>query len=56
MMSLKLTKLIAKIIETFANINPFINIKESEAVHYSTLIKLAEKYSIEVPINDGKIK
>ncbi|MGJ0354110.1 ferritin-like domain-containing protein [Aliarcobacter cryaerophilus] len=46
----------SKIIETFGNINPFINIKESEAVHYSMLIKLAEKYSVEVPINDWKDK
>ena len=46
----------SKIIETFGNIDPFINIKESEAVHYSMLIKLAEKYSVEVPINDWKDK
>ena len=46
----------SKIIETFGNINPFINIKESEAVHYSMLIKLAEKYGVEVPINDWKDK
>lgn len=46
----------SKIIESFGNINPFINIKESEAVHYSMLIKLAEKYGVEVPINDWKDK
>ncbi len=46
----------SKIIETFGNINPFINIKESEALHYSILIKLAEKYGVEVPMNDWKDK
>lgn len=42
----------SKIIEKFGNINPFSNIKEAEAVHYSVLISLAQKYSVEVPIND----
>ncbi|MBL3520758.1 DUF2202 domain-containing protein [Arcobacter lanthieri] len=42
----------SKIIEKFGNISPFINIKEAEAVHYSVLIQLMQKYNIEVPIND----
>ncbi|WP_418180282.1 ferritin-like domain-containing protein [Aliarcobacter lanthieri] len=42
----------SKIIEKFGNITPFINIKEAEAVHYSVLIQLMQKYNIEVPIND----
>ncbi|RXI28622.1 ferritin-like domain-containing protein [Aliarcobacter trophiarum] len=46
----------SKIIETFGNISPFSNIKEAEAVHYSVLIQLAEKYEIEVPINDWRDK
>lgn len=48
----------SKVIEKFGNINPFSNIKEAEAVHYSVLINLAQKYNVEVPINDwaDKIK
>ncbi|WP_418179198.1 ferritin-like domain-containing protein [Aliarcobacter lanthieri] len=42
----------SRIIEKFGNITPFINIKEAEAVHYSVLIQLMQKYNIEVPIND----
>lgn len=42
----------SKIIEKFGNINPFSNIKEAEAVHYSVLISLMQKYGVEVPIND----
>lgn len=42
----------SKVIEKFGNINPFSNIKEAEAVHYSVLISLMQKYSVEVPIND----
>jgi len=41
-----------RIIEKFGNINPFVNIKEAEAVHYTTLIQLMQKYNIEVPINN----
>lgn len=40
------------IIEKFGNINPFVNIKESEAVHYSALMPLCEKYSVQIPINN----
>ncbi|WP_419678295.1 ferritin-like domain-containing protein [Aliarcobacter lanthieri] len=42
----------SRVIEKFGNITPFINIKEAEAVHYSVLIQLMQKYNIEVPIND----
>lgn len=42
----------SKIIEKFGAINPFINIKEAEAVHYSALIPLLQKYEVAVPIND----
>ncbi|MFY9079897.1 DUF2202 domain-containing protein [Aliarcobacter cryaerophilus] len=42
----------SKIIEKFGNIKPFSNIKEAEAVHYSVLIQLAQKYNVEVPKND----
>lgn len=42
----------SKVIEEFGNINPFVNIKEAEAVHYSVLIQLAQKYGVEVPMND----
>ncbi|WP_026803437.1 ferritin-like domain-containing protein [Aliarcobacter lanthieri] len=42
----------SRIIEKFGNITPFINVKEAEAVHYSVLIQLMQKYNIEVPIND----
>ncbi|WP_198305733.1 ferritin-like domain-containing protein [Arcobacter vandammei] len=41
-----------KVIEKFGNINPFSNIKEAEAVHYSVLINLMQKYGVEVPQND----
>ncbi|RBQ29618.1 ferritin-like domain-containing protein [Aliarcobacter vitoriensis] len=41
-----------RIIEKFGNINPFINIKEAEAIHYSVLIQLMQKYNVEVPMND----
>jgi len=40
-----------RIIEKFGNIAPFINIKETEAVHYTILLQLMQKYNIEVPIN-----
>ena len=41
-----------KIIEKFGLVQPFVNIKEAEAVHYSVLIQLAQKYNVEVPKND----
>lgn len=42
----------SKIIGKFGLIQPFVNIKEAEAVHYSVLIKLMEKYQVEVPVNN----
>ncbi|OCL91306.1 ferritin-like domain-containing protein [Arcobacter porcinus] len=48
----KAYEIYTKVIEKFGNINPFINIKEAEAVHYSVLIQIMQKYNIEVPIND----
>lgn len=46
------------IINNLGEIEPFINIKESEANHYALLIPLLEKYNVEIPINDlsSKIK
>jgi len=41
-----------RIIEKFGNITPFINIKETEAVHYTILTQLMQKYNIEVPTNN----
>lgn len=45
-----------RIIQKFGNINPFVNIKEAEAIHYSSLIQLMQKYSVEVPQNDWVTK
>ncbi len=45
-----------KIIEKFGLVQPFVNIKEAEAVHYAALIKLMEKYGVEVPLNDWASK
>jgi len=41
-----------KIMEKFGFIQPFINIREAEARHYSMLIPLLEKYGVEVPFNN----
>jgi hypothetical protein len=41
-----------KVMEKFGFVQPFINIREAEARHYSALIPLLEKYGIEVPINN----
>lgn len=41
-----------KIIEHFGLVQPFVNIKEAEAIHYGVLIKLMEKYGVEIPTND----
>ena len=41
-----------KIMEKFGFIQPFINIREAEARHYSILIPLLEKYGVEVPFNN----
>ena len=41
-----------KIIEKFGLVQPFVNIKEAEAIHYAALIQLMQKYNIEVPINN----
>lgn len=40
------------ILEKFGNISPFVQIREAEARHYSSLILLLEKYKVEVPINN----
>ena len=45
-----------KIIEKFGLVQPFVNIKEAEAIHYAALIKLMEKYGVEVPINNWASK
>lgn len=45
-----------KIIEKFGLIQPFVNIKEAEAVHYAALIQLMQKYNVEVPINNWASK
>lgn len=45
-----------KVIEKFGFVQPFVNIKEAESRHYSTLIPLLEKYGIEVPINNWASK
>lgn len=45
-----------KIIEKFGLVQPFVNIKEAEAIHYTALIKLMEKYVIDVPINNWASK
>lgn len=45
-----------KIIEKFGLVQPFVNIKEAEAVHYGALIQLMQKYNIEVPINTWATK
>lgn len=45
-----------KIIEKFGLVQPFVNIKEAEAIHYAALINLMEKYGVEVPINNWASK
>jgi len=40
------------IIQKFGNTPLFLNIRDAEARHYSQLIPLLKKYSIEIPIND----
>ena len=44
------------IIEKFGLVQPFVNIKEAEAIHYTALIKLMEKYGVEVPVNNWALK
>lgn len=46
----------SKIIEKFGLVQPFVNIKEAEAIHYAALIQLMQKYNIEVPINNWSSK
>ncbi|WP_323587716.1 ferritin-like domain-containing protein [Aliarcobacter butzleri] len=46
----------SKIIEKFGLVQPFVNIKEAEAIHYSALIQLMQKYNIEVPFNNWVTK
>ena len=45
-----------KIIEKFGLVQPFVNIKEAEAVHYAALIQLMQKYNVEVPLNNWASK
>jgi hypothetical protein len=45
-----------KIIEKFGLLQPFVNIKEAEAIHYAALINLMEKYGVEVPLNNWASK
>lgn len=52
----KAYELYSRIIQKFGNINPFVNIKEAEAIHYSALIQLMQKYNVEVPQNDWPTK
>ncbi len=42
----------SKIIETFGYVQPFVNIKEAEAIHYAALVPLLQKYNVPVPLND----
>ncbi len=42
----------SKVIEKFGYVQPFVSIKEAEAVHYAALIPLLKKYNVEVPINN----
>lgn len=42
----------SSIINKFGFIQPFVNIREAEARHYSALIPLLEKYGVDVPINN----
>lgn len=44
------------IIEKFGYVQPFVNIKEAEAVHYSALIALMQKYNVPVPLNNWENK
>lgn len=45
-----------KIIKKFGLVQPFVNIKEAEAIHYAALIQLMQRYNIEVPINNWASK
>jgi len=44
------------ILVNLGDIEPFSSIKQAEAVHYSVLISLLEKYEIDVPLNDWSNK
>lgn len=41
-----------RIIEQFGYVQPFVNIKEAEAMHYAALVTLMQKYNVPVPVND----
>lgn len=41
-----------KIIEQFGYVQPFVSIKEAEAMHYAALVTLMQKYNVPVPVND----
>jgi len=42
----------SSIINNLGELEPFVSVKEAEAVHYSALIALLKKYKIDVPAND----
>lgn len=44
------------IIEKFGYVQPFVSIKEAEAIHYAALIPLLQKYNVEVPVNNWQDK
>ncbi len=41
------------VIDQFGNVDPFVRIARSEQMHYTVLIRQAEKYGITVPENPG---
>ena len=46
----------SQIIEKFGYVQPFVNIKEAEAIHYAALIPLLQKYNVQIPINNWQEK
>lgn len=46
----------SKIIDKFGYVQPFVNIKEAEAIHYAALIPLLQKYNVEIPMNNWQDK
>eukprot|EP00792_Barthelona_sp_PAP020_P000990 TRINITY_DN11645_c0_g1_i1.p1 TRINITY_DN11645_c0_g1~~TRINITY_DN11645_c0_g1_i1.p1 ORF type:complete len:252 (-),score=51.82 TRINITY_DN11645_c0_g1_i1:778-1533(-) len=45
-----------KVVEKFGAVNPFANILEAEVRHYEALATLANRYQVELPINDWENK
>lgn len=41
-----------KVINTFGEIKPFVNIIQAEIRHYTSLIVLLEKYNVAIPVDD----